>query len=172
MNQHTKVINNVATVMADGGGFIKDNYEGKDMFDYLVDAPNLDFRPVLGSPLILPNGDYIGAYKPVDDHYWIPGRREFKTSVPIPKDGNFLNRDKMVEGAVMCMLGYLAERHHFYLGRYRDSVEQAGMNDPEYESSTEGEVNIFHFGPEIEIDPGSEYFWRVDAERYGNIYKG
>jgi len=172
MNNNTVVINNGATVMAGGGGYIKDNYEGKDLTEYLVDVANFDFRPVLESPLILQDGNYIGAYRPNEDYYWIPGRKEYKTSFPIPKDGGFLNRGRAGDDAVICNLGYLAQRHYFYLGTSRDSVEEAGLTSPEYQYNTEGEENVFHLESQLDIEPGGKYFWRVDAERNGNVYKG
>jgi len=174
MNENSVVVNNAASKMSNGGGVIKDNFEDLELTDYLVDVQNLDFRPLAGSPLILNNGGYIGAYSPhEEDYYWIPGHRTLTTSGPIPRDGGFLSRDRVEEDSVMCIPGYLAQRHHFYFGVNRDSVQEAGLDDPEFQYSTQdGQMNVFWWGSGVNMEHGREYFWRVDAEKNGQVYKG
>ena len=188
MNENTVVRLNAATVMAGGGGLLETNYEGMDLTTFLVDVHNFDFRPMENSPLVLEEGGYIGAYDPHEETYWIPGHRTPATSRPIPKDGGTLARGRAAVDAVICLPGYQATSHHFYLGtdRYlaclsktcnlshpRDAVAAAGPDSPQFQYSTQGTVNIFPLevvGPPLE--EGEQYFWRVDAWREQGVVKG
>ena len=69
---------------------IENNYESLDVKDQMVDTNNYDFRPVQGGAFITPDGgEIIGAYTNGESSltYWIPGRKLYKASFPIPKDG-------------------------------------------------------------------------------------
>merc|ERR1719419_919079 len=105
MNKHTIVLNNAATVRADGGGVIENNFDSPDLTDYLVDADNYDFRPLADSPLVLANGDYSGAYKPQENTYWIPGFKKSQASFPIPGDGQTLRMGRTQGDALQHLCG-------------------------------------------------------------------
>jgi hypothetical protein len=181
MNENTEVLSNAATAMAGGGGRMENNYEGLDLTTLLVDAPNLDFRPVEGSALLLPSGDYMGAYGPGQETYWMPGHRPSKASLPIPADLATLARGRAAADAVMCRLGYRATRHDFYLGldrcpaggwdlsSLRAAVDGAGRDDPEFQYSAPEGLNVFQL---TALEDGLKYFWRVDAVRDGHVFKG
>merc|ERR1712098_272 len=145
MNKHTIVLNNAATVRADGGGVIENNFDSPDLTDYLVDADNYDFRPLADSPLVLANGDYSGAYRPQENTYWIPGFRKSQASFPIPGDGQTLRMGRTEDDALICLLGYQADNHLFYLGADRASVEAAGPESDEFQFSSVNE-NVFYLG--------------------------
>ena len=85
MNFNSMVKNNAAMKMLDGGSVIENNYASRDMTDQMIDVLNMDFRPRIGGAF--DQEDMIGAYVKNDSRYWIPGRKLFKTSNPIPKDG-------------------------------------------------------------------------------------
>ncbi|CAL4132263.1 unnamed protein product, partial [Meganyctiphanes norvegica] len=177
-NNNTIVINNAAT-LADGGniadapgryplhgGVLENNYSGEDLNSYLVDSVNLDFRPIENG--LFANGtDIIGPYEPGYDYltYWIPGRRLYKSSMPVPKDGSNVSYTRDV---VMCLEGYEAEQLHFYLGTDKLMVENATLEDEEF-SYFLSEGNIFLL-PNLIKD--TTYYWRVDTKRSGYVYRG
>ena len=58
--------------------------------------------------------------------YWIPGRRLYKASTPIPRDGAKVSAER---ADVICQTGYLAEKHDFYLGNSFEDFYDVGDGD-------------------------------------------
>jgi len=166
MNNNSLVTNNAASKMAGGGGLVENNYEGADVKTHMEDPDNHDFRPVDGGPFTQGN-NIIGPYLPGLGNlsYSIPGRREYKTSHPIPISGARVPASRDV---VMCREGFLANIHHFYFGTRSSAVEAAGMDDEEFQYSLD-EGNIFQLPV---LEPDNQYFWRVDTQREEDIFKG
>ena len=169
MNWDSVVINNGASKFQGGGGIIENNYEGQDIKEQMVDPDNSDYRPVQGGGFITPDGgEIIGAYTTGEGvkRYWIPGRKLYKASFPIPHDGAKVSSDRV---DVICQTGYLADKHDFYFGDNFDEVNSAGRDDEAYQETLHDDKNIFAL-PTIKSD--KEYFWRVDAHRGEYVYKG
>ena len=140
---------------------------------HLVDVDNFDFRPVAGGPLILDDGEYMGAYgSELDQSYWIPGRQSYKATFPIPGDGSILARGRATFDALICQLGFQTTLNHLYLGLDREAVEAAGMDSEEFQYSTGQGENIFQLGVGLVIQDDMEYYWRVDSQRDGQVFKG
>ena len=170
MNTNTVVTNNGATKMLDGGGVIENNYESEDVKEQMVDPANYDFRPAPGGAFITPDGgEIIGAYTSGESSltYWIPGRKLYKASGPIPLDGATVSASDRKD--VICQTGYLAEQHDFYFGDNFDEVEAAGWDDLAFQMTLNGDENIFSLP---NLTPEMVYYWRVDARRGGYVYKG
>merc|ERR1712226_1784872 len=113
--------------MQDGGGFVENNYESQDVKKQMIDTNNKDFRPTPGGGFT--NGSQIkGAYVLGESSltYWIPGRKLYKTSNPIPQDGVTISFERR---QVICQTGYLADKHHFYIGETFEEVDEAGIED-------------------------------------------
>jgi len=179
-NNNTIVLNNAAT-QADGGRnvdchgcrwpmagqVVENNYSNMDIKDHLVGADILDFRPIEGG-LLTTGPEIIGPYLPGNSSftYWIPGRKLYKTSQPIPPSGSTVpvSRD-----ALMFLGGFRAERHHWYLGLSSEAVTSADLTSPEYQVTVEGEENLLLL-PGLEV--GVKYFWRVDSQKGGDMYRG
>ena len=67
---------------------------------------NHNFRPVPGGGFITPDGgEIIGAYTEGESSeiYWMPGRRLYKASYPIPQDGATVSAER---GDVICKPAY------------------------------------------------------------------
>jgi len=70
--------------------------------------------------------------------------------------------------ALMFLGGFKADMHHFYLGLEREGVESADMDDPEFQYTLDqGNMIILE-----ELEAGSQYFWKVDTQVGGYVYKG
>ena len=109
----------------------------------------------------------IGAYSVDAPTYWIPGRKLYKTSFPIPQDGGTVSKER---GDVICQTGYQAERHDFYFGESFEEVDSAGREDDAFQMTLYGDENIFALPL---LNPGEvNYYWRVDAIRGDYVYKG
>ncbi|CAL4122383.1 unnamed protein product [Meganyctiphanes norvegica] len=175
-NNYTLTINNAA-YQADGGrnvddggmwplgGEVVNTYSGHDINDYLVDVDNWDFRPLEGTPLT--EGEVVkGPYQPgITSTYWIPGRKLYKTSLPIPVEGAVVPKSRDI---LMFRGGYMAEKHHVYLGTSEKQVAGATMEEEEYQYSlSEGNVVILP-----NLKDSTQYFWRVDTQMNGYIYTG
>ena len=108
-----------------------------------------------------------GPYQPGHGNltYWIPGRKMYKASHPIPVTGANVSYSREV---VMFQGGYKADKHDFYFGEVKENVESAGPDDVEFQYSLE-EGNILQL-PMIERE--KEYFWRVDVSRRGQRFTG
>ena len=170
MNTNSTVTNNAATKFLDGGGVIENNYESEDVVQQMVDPTNFDFRPVPGGAFITQDGgEIIGAYTSGESSltYWIPGRKLYKTSSPIPLDGATVSAADRKD--VICQTGYLADQHDFYFGENFDLVDAAGKDDDEFQMTLHNDKNIFSLP---NLSPGLVYYWRVDARRGDYIYKG
>merc|ERR1711872_561090 len=165
MNDESIVLNNAATRMTDGGKVIENNYVSKSVQNEMVDISVHDFRPIPGGKLTA-GSVTIGAYEVNPSRYWIPGRQLYKASYPIPSDG----AEVKTRSDVMCRTGYLADQHHFYLGESADQVTEAELNDSEYQLSLAGQDNVFKL-PEGLVK-NKPYYWRVDAQRGGDVFKG
>ena len=92
MNQQTVIQQNAAD-FANGGrsswslpGRVINNTIGP-VRPQVVDADNLDFRPIETSAY---NAQNVGPYRydPSSRFYWIPGRQLYKASTPVPPDGS------------------------------------------------------------------------------------
>ena len=170
MNFYSVVVNNGASKLDGGGGVIENNYESQDVKEQMLDTDNYDFRPVAGGGFITPDGgEVIGAYTSGESSltYWIPGRKLFKTSFPIPQDGVAVSSER---SDVICQTGFQANKHDFYFGEVFDEVESAGKEDESYRMTLSGEKNIFALP--FSLSAGTEYYWRVDAVRGDYVYKG
>ena len=156
-------------VFTGGGGIIENNYNSTDVKEQMIDTENYDFRPLPGGNFITPDGgEIIGAYTEVEssETYWIPGRRLYKASYPIPQDGATVSAERE---DVICRPAYLAEKHDFYFGDNFDEVEAAGKDDGPFQMTLHGEENIFAL-PNLKED--KTYYWRVDAHTLKKKYKG
>ncbi|CAL4079456.1 unnamed protein product [Meganyctiphanes norvegica] len=181
MNNQSTVINNGAS-QADGGQHswpyinwplpgedVENNYSGKNIRENLMDPDNWDFRPIDGGAFT--QGDVIiGPYLPssqAKNYYWIPGRKIYKTSTPIPTSGAYVPAKRDV---VMFLSGYMAEKHLFFIGTDEALVEKATQDDEEFQYIlAEEEGNVLNL-PELLND--TTYFWRVDVQKGGYLYKG
>ena len=85
--------------------------------------------------------------------YWIPGRRLYKASTPIPRDGAQVSAAERAD--VICQTGYLAEKHDFYFGDSFEEVDAAGKEDDAYQETLHDEKNVFALPS---LKPGKEYF--------------
>ena len=103
--------------------------------------------------------------------YWIPGRKLYKASIPIPKDGISISVVSLVERQyVICQTGYLANEHHFYFGENYEKVKMAEKDDDEYQLTLNGDKNMFKL-PNLDSFVKT-YFWRIDAQKGDYVYKG
>ena len=170
-NQNSVVTNNGASKFQDGGGLIENNYESQDVKAQMMDTANYDFRPVMGGEFTQ-GSEIIGAYDLITvsgesiSTYWIPGRKLFKTSIPIPRDGATVSAERT---DVMCQTGYLADKHDFYFGDNFEDVDMAGKEDDAFQMTLNDNENVF---PLPNLLPGKEYYWRVDVGRGDYVFKG
>ena len=182
MNNNTIVINNAAT-KADGGvnteegggarwpmagAVVENNYSNASVEDHLYDPSNQDFRPVPGGALTV--GEYIiGPYLPDNNEnvYWIPGRKLYRTSNPIPASGATVGK----RDCLMFLPAYNADSHDVYFGEDFTGVEEATQDDEafQYSTATPGENMVY-----VTMGTGGTqtYFWRVDAKIGDSIVKG
>ena len=167
MNFNTVVVNNGASKMANGGGLIENNYASLDVKDQMIDTDNKDFRPAPGGAFTQ-GSQIIGAYNlgEFNSKYWIPGRKLYKTSNPIPQDGVTISFER---GHVICQTGYLADQHHFYLSETAHEVDMAEKGNDTFQFTLYNEENIFPL-PQLEAD--KIYYWRVDAQNGEHVYRG
>ena len=105
-----------------GGGLIENNYEGLDVKEQMIDVANHDFRPVPGGGFFTPDGgEIIGAYTEGESSqfYWIPGRKLYKASFPIPQDGATVPAER---GDVICKTAYLVCNVHILLNHNQSQL--------------------------------------------------
>ena len=93
----------------------------------------------------------IGAYSVDAPTYWIPGRKLYKTSFPIPQDGGTVSKER---GDVICQTGYQAEEHSFYFGESYEEVDSA----VEPYMTLNGDENVFPMP--TALSPNKVYYWR------------
>ncbi|CAL4064794.1 unnamed protein product, partial [Meganyctiphanes norvegica] len=177
-NNNTIVINNGAS-KADGGThsgthgdrwplagkIVENNLSDMEIKKYMVDPDNWDFRPLEDGALN--NGTEVkGPYQPgFSLTYWIPGRRLYKTSTPIPPSDSSVS---YLRDAVMFLEAHDFDEHEFYLGTDESAVESATSDDNEFQYSLL-EGNMFLLP---DLSPNTQYFWRVDTRWGGYHYKG
>ncbi len=171
INNNTVVVGNAADVANGGkikkhtywpiaGIMVKDNVIG-NVRDEIMDADNFDFRPRFESQY---RHHKAGAYtyQAKRKAYWIPGRKLFKASTPVPPDGSkTVSVD--TRDAVMWLHGLNARTHDVYFATDRTLVEDAvDDKSPAYFKSTANKLgNIVYFDGKLENS--KTYFWRVDA---------
>ena len=175
-NNHSIVLNNGAS-RADGGynkagdryplggGVIENNYSGENADQNLYDPKHLDFRPLENSNFT--KDEIIGPYLPgIQKSYWIAGRKLYKTSTPIPPSGTTVLWSRDV---VMFLGGFQADQYHWYFGDDKTLVEEATVDDAEYQGVVEEDRNVLVLP---KLDAGAIYYWRVDTQWGGYTYKG
>jgi len=179
-NQNTIVINNGAT-HGDGGKNVatkphtrfdlagkkvENNYSGKNIRQNLYDSHNWDFRPLENSNFA--TGELIGPYEAgIDSLYWIPGRKLYKTSTPVPPSGSTFDSKRDV---VMFLGAYNADYYHGYLATNEKDLEgeELGAGTVTMGTIEEG-ANVLTL-PQLE--PDKDYYWRVDTQWGGYTYRG
>ena len=127
------------------------------------DADNEDFRPLTKSITV---GPY--PYDPNSKTYWIPGRKLYKASSPIPPNGATKVRAAQRD-SLMWLNGYGCETHDVYLGTDRSKVQRAERQSSEFLGTvTDGNlVNL-----QRRVNAGMKYFWRVDVSCSGKEFRG
>jgi hypothetical protein len=155
-NKHSVVESNVASSATQERGVTRKGHENiynDKIEDQLRDPNNLDFRPRQGSQVdTLKAGPYLLAD---DKKYWIPGRLEWRASVPVPPHGTKTAKpdlDLMFLNANGC------KKHSVYFG------SKAG--DMSLLSTLSDGDNVINPGA---LKAGSTYYWRVDAVDKGVI---
>jgi len=173
-NRGSSVINNAADAISsqratidpvlswvDYGHNFNGHNEIYSLKSQLKDAANRDFRPAQASLLNLGDGitdsylsnqqggvlSYSGSYRQGVNDYWIPGRREAKTSHPIPA---LSSKDVTVNADLIWRPAYKATSYRVFFGTNPKALTQVSTLTS----------NIF--------DPGTlklnkRYFWRVDS---------
>ena len=179
-NAQTITKNNAATHFTDQPipGTHSNNFAGskkkKSLFAMLRDPGNWDFRPkkdamelidkgtpvkctIKGSDVDVTSGfngsaPDLGAYEYGDKIYWIPGRREKRASMPIPKDGGI----NVKLDADLMYLNALGEKSStVYLGLTKDSLKPV--------QEIKAPHNIVNLSTKINLEYNKTYFWRVDS---------
>ena len=147
------------------GKFV-DNMVG-NIYQYLRDPANLDFRPKVDSSAIKGLGPYGQESLTHGGTYWIPGRLALQASFPIPPNATTTAK---CNADLMWLTGYKAESHDVYFGSNKTSVMAAmGPSSGTHLAQLSIPSNIASPGP---LKAGSTYFWRVDAVSGGNVKKG
>ena len=116
----------------------------------------------LGGAFITPDGgEIVGAYTSGESSltYWIPGRKMYKTSGPIPPDGVTVSAIDRKD--VICQTGYLADKHDFYFGEHYDVVDAARKDDDAFKLTLNDDENTFSLP---NLSPGRVYYWRLMHE--------
>ena len=176
-NNNTIVLNNGAS-RADGGKdkhtggrypvagkVVENNYSGRNVRENLYDPVNWDFRPLTNSNFT--DGEIIGPYLPdVQDFYWIPGYKYYKTATPIPPTGSTVRASRDI---LMFLGAYRADFYHWFFGTDKTTVENAEITDEEYYGQIPEGKNVLKLP---HLDPNKDYFWRVDTQWGGYLYKG
>lgn len=144
----------------------------------LRDIRNRDFRLRPESFLVdggiqhpgIPQADYrgpsidIGPYEFSDTAYWIPGRKLYQASHPIPADGG-ISHYEFVD--LIWREGYKAESHDIYFGQDSLGISVAERDSPYFKSNQESNI----FNPGI-LYKGENYFWRIDAINARDVKRG
>jgi hypothetical protein len=164
-------------------GKLKFNASNITRFDArsdLVDINYYDFRPAVNAVNIISKGvaingltffdtskaPDIGAYQRGDKIYWIPGRREIKSSFPIVPDKSLnipVSRD-----VLMWRPAYQAVSHIVIFSLLKECLDQC--SEKTIKRIYFGEDNIFLL-PKLKL--GNTYYWRVDAIKAdASIVKG
>lgn len=134
-----------------------ENVYDVDIEAQLRDPKNLDFRPRAGS---LVAKKQAGAYAAVEQQYWIPGRQEWRASVPVPPHGTVTAKSDL---DLMFLPAYACEQHVVYLGTGRGRLALQGR----LKSSS----NVWLL--KSQLAAGSVHYWRVDAvTKTGQVVEG
>ena len=151
-------------------GIFTNNVVG-NIYQYIRDPDNFDFRPKPNSDLIAKG---IGPYgKESMTHggtYWIPGRLTLQASTPIPPNGTATAK---CDADLIWLTGYRAEKHNVYFGTNKTAVMMAtGPSSDTFLAQLSVPSNIVTPGP---LKSGTTYFWRVDVVagediKIGNIW--
>lgn len=149
-NVHSVVEGNVADSATQKRGTTRSGHE--NVYDahiesQLRDPRNLDFRPRSGSQVDLKEA---GAYASSGKQYWIPGRQEWRSSVPVPPHGAFTSKPDL---DLMFLPAYGCKEHSVYFGKKPGKMALLG-------SLKDGD-NIWFLSPVLPA--GSTHYWRVDA---------
>ena len=142
--------------------------------EQLYDPLNLDFRARPGSKIAAAGG--AGPYgvaapeEPASDcgaagSYWIPGRREWRVSTPIPPAGA---TDAAQDLALMFLVASVADRHVVSMGPRQDQLAPVG---PALKPGCNVQLlstNLTAAGTSTGggglLPYNSTWFWRVDAQ--------
>jgi len=145
--------------------------ESTSLKSQFKDATNRDFRPIQSSPLR--HGDvindsyltslqggalgYTGSYRADQNNYWIPGRRDAKTTHPIPA---IQSKNVSIDSDLIWRPAYKATSYKVYTGTSAVNLSLVSVLTN----------NMFDPG---KLKPNKQYFWRVDAVMpSGDIIKG
>jgi hypothetical protein len=144
----------------------ENNVAGPDAVKELRDVNNFDFRPKDDSNTAAPT---VGAYEAGDAYYWIPGRREWIASSPVPPNG----ADRVQLDADLMFLPRLArgmtddddndDTHVVYAACSPELLDTASV----YKYVLEKGKNIVPM-PEELVRAGRTIYWRVDTQPAGS----
>merc|ERR1711988_184321 len=112
-NANSVVEGNVADTASQKRGLTREGHENvydKAIEEQLRDPRNLDFRPRVGS---LVDKKKAGAYAASEKQYWIPGRQEWRASVPVPPNKCTTAKPDL---DLMFLPAYGCDTHSVYLG--------------------------------------------------------
>merc|ERR1712079_65210 len=149
-NSHSVVEGNVADSATQERGVTRDGHENvydAQIESQLRDPRNLDFRPRAGLQV---DQKGAGAYSAGDKQYWIPGRQEWRASVPVPPHNTLTAKPDL---DLMFLPAYGCSEHRVYLGNEPENMALMG-------SLKKGD-NIWFLSSALKA--GSVHFWRVDA---------
>jgi len=153
-------------------------YENEgDYRTQLRDPDNWDFRPIVGAEIVdagkvisdrsekyLGNAPDIGAYEFGAKEYWIPGRKEATSSIPIPRNKNTAAKQNT---DLIWLSAYKSETNLIYFGNSNKAVSKASPKSIEYKGKQKN--NIFAPG---NLQTGKTYYWRIDNIVGGKVIKG
>lgn len=165
INQNTVVRYNAADI-ANGGVHNKTLYGMAGILKYnsignvrvqLMDPDNMDFRPRADS---LYNLQGVGPYDFTETktHYWIPGRKQYKASKPVPPDKSTTVKAASRD-ALMWLNGFEGQVHVLHFGTSPDNLRQQGV--------ARNGGNVVKL--KMKVARGRQYYWRVDVKVGGNV---
>jgi len=149
-NAHSTVEGNVADTADQKRGVTRKGHENiyeAAIEEQLRDPRNLDFRPRAGSQV---DQKKAGAYTAGEKQYWIPGRQEWRASVPVPPNQSKTAKPDL---DLMFLPAYGCDTHSVYQGSSPNKLELLG--------TLKGGDNIW-FQTQA-LSSGSTHYWRVDA---------
>lgn len=149
-NAHSTVEGNVADTADQKRGVTRKGHENiydAAIEEQLRDPRNLDFRPRAGSQV---DQKKAGAYAVGEKQYWIPGRQEWRASVPVPPHQC---KSAKPDLDLMFLPAYGCDTHSIFLG--------SSPNKLELVDTLKAGDNIWFQSEEFKS--GSTHYWRVDA---------
>ena len=171
-NSHSVVGGNVATSWtAPLRGIVPPtapNMLGADVWRQIRDPNNLDFRPIAGTKLAQSGaGPYSFAEtQPDRGTMWIPGRQEWRASMPIPPHGTTTAAPGL---DLMFLPAFGRQTHTVWFGTSPGALRLIGTlsNGANIKSVTD---TFTAAKANAGLAPGSAWWWRVDAiDATGNI---